>query len=177
MASSIAEYFPDIPIFIAFLLFGLLASLTLFPIERNLLLLGLGMALTLFSVIVFGIYSILKEREIGKIERFLSWISEKINRPVSKERVKKEIDKFSESLNAVFKERQTFVKILLLSLSVWAINLGIMYSLFLAFKVNPPNLNVTTGNDLSLIGRNDSHNSRRVRNYRCHEGCYLWVFP
>lgn len=148
-ASSIAEYFPDFSVFVGFLLFGLFTSFKEFSMKMTGLVIGLTVILV--SILFFAVYSILGDREIGRIERFLSWVSEKFKRPLSKERIKEEVDQFSDALEAVLKQKKIFAEILFLSLLVWMANFGIMYSLFMAFQITPPIPMILLGMTLPLL--------------------------
>lgn len=136
MASSIVEYIPDFVIFFAFLLAGLSMSVGMFSTWAAVFMFII--TTLIIAIVIVLILALSGDRSSGKIERLIRWISEKIKKPMSEDKAKEKMDKFSEGLDSVIRDKTVFLKILSCSVLIWLTNLGILYALFLAFSVSPP---------------------------------------
>lgn len=149
MASSIVEYIPDFGIFFSFLLAGLSISIGMFSTWTAAIMIAI--AILMVTIVTVAILALSGNRKSGKIESFISWIADKIKKPMSEDEAKKKMDKFSEGLNSVIRNKKVFLKILSCSVLIWAINLGILYSLFQAFSINPPLAMLFLGATLPIV--------------------------
>lgn len=149
MASSIVEYISDFGIFFAFLLAGLSISAGIFSTWVAAVM--VTAAILMVVVVTVVILALSGDRESGKIERLISWISEKIRRPMSEVEAKKKMDKLSDGLDFVIRNKTISLKVLSCSTAIWLINVEMLYSLFQTFPVDPPLAMLFLGVTLPIV--------------------------
>jgi hypothetical protein len=135
-ASTVVEYVLDFPVFLSFLLIGLFTSIHATSVPTLLLTIVVWMAVV--GTIFFTIYSVLKRREIGRLEGLIARVLKLFRKQVSKAKIKSSVDVFCGGFRSVLRRTRSAVWAVVFSALIWMLNVTMLILIFQALGYHPP---------------------------------------